>query len=119
MGTILIIDDDQDIRESVGDCLIDSGYSVAFASNGQEGLEYLLENTSRPCFVLLDLMMPVMDGMSFRKEQLKTPGLSEVPVVLFSADPQLHKKAGPFGFQSSIKKPIDLNELLTIAEKYC
>lgn len=118
-GPILIIDDDVEIRESLTDILHDEGYHVVAASNGKEGLDYLSTTSKLPCLVLIDLMMPVLDGKGFREEQFKNPNISEIPTVLFSADGQLDKKALSIGFKDYLKKPIDLEELLVIAERYC
>lgn len=116
---ILVIDDDKDIRESLSEVLVDEGYIVVSASNGKEALEYLKTASPLPCMVFLDLMMPIMDGRSFRKEQLLIPAISDIPTILFSADGQLDKKALDIGIKNFVKKPIDLDELLAIAAKYC
>lgn len=118
-GPILIIEDDREIRESLVDILEDEGYQVFSANNGQEGLDYLTTTEKQPALVLIDLMMPVMDGKTFRLEQIKNPNIAHIPTVLFSADGQLDKKATTIGFKDYLKKPIDLNELLVIAERYC
>lgn len=118
-GPILIIEDDPEIRESLVDILVDEGYNVVSAKNGKEGLEYLSTTEKPPCLVFIDLMMPVMDGKTFRVEQSKNPAIADIPTVLFSADGQLDKKAVSIGFKEYLKKPIDLNELLVIAERYC
>lgn len=118
-GPILIIEDDNEIRESLVDILADEGYHVVSAKNGKEGLDYLTTAEKRPCLVFIDLMMPIMDGKTFRLEQSKNPEIAEIPTVLFSADGQLDKKAESIGFKDYLKKPIDLNELLVIAERYC
>lgn len=118
-GPILVIDDDLEIRESLADILRDEGYTVISAANGQEGLDYLDSTEKKPCLVLIDLMMPVMDGQDFRRIQISNPEYAAIPTILFSADGQLDKKALSIGFKDYLKKPIDLNELLVIAERYC
>jgi len=118
-GPILVIDDDKEIRESIQDVLSDEGYSIVLAENGREGMDYLMSTKQLPCLVFLDLMMPVMDGKGFRKEQLRLPELSNIPTILFSANGQLDKRAVEIGMTDYLKKPIDLDELLAIAARYC
>ncbi len=83
MARVLIIDDDQDIREALAIVLESEGYEVAAASNGREGLDQACGR--HPDVILLDLMMPVMDGWQFRAEQEKRPDIAAVPVVAISA----------------------------------
>ena len=118
-GPILVIDDDKEIRESLSDVLSDEGYVVVLAENGQEGLDFLNTTKQLPCMVFLDLMMPVLDGQGFRKEQMNNPDFSKIPTILFSANGQLDKRALDIGMTDFLKKPIDLDELLSIAAKYC
>lgn len=118
-GPILVIDDDKEIRESLLDVLTDEGYIVICAENGREAMDYLNSGNKLPRLVFLDLMMPVLDGRGFRKEQMDTPLLSNIPTILFSANGQLDKKAFDIGMTDFLKKPIDLDELLAIAAKYC
>src|SRR5262245_41874314 len=81
---VLIVDDDQDIRDTLGGVLTEEGYRVVGAANGQEALDYLKDG-ERPCLILLDLMMPVMDGWQFLKQQGMSPSLAEIPVVVITA----------------------------------
>lgn len=118
-GAILVIDDDKEIRESLHDVLTDEGYTVFMAENGLEGLNFLKNTDQLPCLVFLDLMMPVLDGQGFRKEQLENPAYSNIPTILFSANGHLDKRALAIGMTDFLKKPIDLDELLSIAAKYC
>src|SRR5947207_15447872 len=85
---ILIVEDDFDIREALTQILEDEGFQVRCASNGREALEVATSGPA-PRLILLDLMMPVMNGWQFRAEQLKDPRLAEVPVLVISADPHL------------------------------
>lgn len=117
--SILIVEDDSDIRQSMSDIFEDLGYKVVVAANGQEGLINLKKMDELPGVVILDLMMPVLDGCGFRNEQLKDSKLGTVPTVLLSADSRLPMKAKEFGFKEYVKKPIDLDHLISIAEKYC
>lgn len=109
---ILIVDDDADIREALVDVLSDHGYVASSVANGREALE-LLRAGDQPGLILLDLMMPVMDGVEFRREQLEDPTLRELPVVLISAGNDLGRQASLLGAADAVQKPIDLSRLLT------
>lgn len=117
--SILIIDDDSEIRSSLADILEDEGFNILQAGNGLEGMQVLESLSDLPCMILLDLMMPVMDGQAFRGEQLRNPKLAAIPTILFSADGQLNKKAENIGIEEYVKKPIDLTVLLNLTDKYC
>ena len=81
---ILIVDDDPDVRQLIGELLEEEGYVVAGAANGQVALD-LMRSGVEPSLILLDLMMPQLDGWAFRQEQLRDPQLRRVPVVIASA----------------------------------
>lgn len=115
---ILIVEDDFDVRQSLSHALEEEGYSVAAAANGKDALDYLDQN-SRPCVILLDLMMPVMNGYDFRAEQLNQAKLAKIPVILLSADPNIAKRASELRVAGYIGKPIDLDVLLDAVKKYC
>jgi CheY-like chemotaxis protein len=83
MTPVLIVDDDPDVRRMIQLLLETSGYQTMSASNGAEALERIHE--CRPCVVLLDMVMPVMDGFEFRRLQLNDPEISEVPVICLTA----------------------------------
>lgn len=115
MESILLVEDDPDIRESLGAFLEGEGYQVDKAENGKEGLDRLVQK--KPGLVLLDLMMPVMNGWQFLEEKKKEPPeLSKVPVVVISAVP-----GNPYvpGALATMKKPIDLHRLMDFVELYC
>jgi CheY-like chemotaxis protein len=114
---ILVVDDDQAIRETLSEVLEDEGYSVASAENGQDAMRYLRQR-SPPSLILLDLMMPVMNGWQFRDEQLRDPSLSNIPVVVISADPSVRQRTASIAVDHCIRKPIDLEELLALVERY-
>src|SRR5262245_54448858 len=81
---ILIVDDDEAIRESLCDILSDEGRPAVAVANGEQALDFL-RTEPRPCVILLDLMMPVMDGATFRARQLEDPTLSTIPVAIITA----------------------------------
>src|SRR5436305_4151442 len=85
LGAILIVDDDSDVRAALSELLEDEGFSVEGAPNGREALARLRQGQVHPAVILLDLMMPGMDGWDFRSEQMRDPQLAAVPVVIVSA----------------------------------
>jgi CheY-like chemotaxis protein len=114
---VLVVEDDPDIRQSLIDALEDHGYGVLSAVNGQDALEKLASADPRPCLILLDMMMPVMDGREFRQEQLRDPELAKVPVVVLSAYRDVAQAAGDLKAHAYMSKPVRLTELMsTIAE---
>jgi CheY-like chemotaxis protein len=115
---ILVVEDDSAIREVLTDVLESEGYQVVNAANGREAIQ-LLRGTTLPCLILLDLMMPVMNGWQFRDEQRQDPVLAPVPVVVISADSDLPTKAAAIHANDFLKKPIELNRLLDTVEQYC
>lgn len=115
--TILVIEDDQDVREIIVELLEDHGYSVAGAPDGAAALR-LLSGGAPPALILLDLMMPTMDGVEFRDAQLRDPRLAEVPVMLLSADESIEDSALALGSAGFIKKPVMLRTLLETAERF-
>ena len=115
--SILIVDDDADIRESLADALEEEGYRVACASNGKEALRLLRDEKLRPDLILLDIMMPVMDGWGFRAEQQKDPELAPIPVIVFTAYGSARDVAGQLQAAGFAKKPLRLQELLSTIER--
>src|SRR5262249_50323711 len=103
--SILVVDDDPDIRNSLTEILGDEGYRVAGARNGREALEYLKRRT-RPNLILLDMMMPDMDGWRFRREQQKLPDLASIPVVIVSAHGDVRDAALVLGAADYLRKPL-------------
>jgi CheY-like chemotaxis protein len=116
-NTILIVDDDQGIREALTELLEIEGYQVDTATSGVEGLAYL--RTKKPTLVLLDLMMPGMGGLEFREKQLKEGLLPDVPVVLMSADGQIQKRGEQAQVTDYLRKPMDINEVLALVKRFC
>jgi len=109
---ILVIDDDSDIREVVGEALQFAGYEVSTARDGREGL--LGARSFRPDLILLDLMMPGMSGWEFRAAQLRDPVLARIPVVVVTAlgrDPDIQVSA-------VLSKPFRLDDLLAQVRRY-
>jgi CheY-like chemotaxis protein len=108
---VMVVEDDGLIRESLLEVLADQGYQVIGAGNGREALA-ALATAPRPDVILLDLMMPVMDGRSFRDEQLRDPDLAGIPVVVLSAASDVLRVAADMGAAGVLRKPVTLGALL-------
>jgi CheY-like chemotaxis protein len=115
---ILVVDDDPDLAEVLRVVLARSGYSVGLAANGVEALGYL-RRTAGVQVVLLDLMMPVMNGWEFRAVQRDDPALSSIPVVVFSGQGRLDEAAAVIGAAANLRKPVHLQELLATVDRLC
>jgi len=94
------------------------GFSVLTAGNGREGLN-LIERDGEPCLILLDMMMPVMDGWKFREEQRKWPSLASIPVVVITADGDARGKAASIQAAGYATKPISIDSLLDAVARIC
>ena len=114
-GAILIVDDDNDVRAALAELLEEEGFAVEGAHNGREALARLRCGTVHPAVILLDLMMPGMDGWDFRIEQMRDPKLARVPVVIVSASgfsrESIRTQFHPAGY---VEKPIERAELLGV-----
>lgn len=108
---ILVVEDDRDIRETLADALEGEGYGVVSAVDGLDALERL-RATPLPELILLDLMMPRMNGMQFCDEKRKVSEWSGIPVVVLSADSQAKERAEACGAVSCLQKPVKLARLL-------
>ena len=104
--TVMVVEDDAAIRELVMQVLTFEGFMAVGAGDGREALRRLKEEHVRPEVILLDLMMPVMDGWHFRAEQLKDPALAQIPVVVMSA------VADAMPAEGHVSKPFDVDALL-------
>lgn len=116
---ILVVDDDPEIRETVIEVLEDAGYQAVGASDGIEALAQLRDPEDRWCVVLLDLMMPNMDGRAFRMEQMQDPGISPIPVVIVSAMSDVTETAEELQVAAHVTKPLRLTELVSIVNRFC
>ena len=116
--SILVVDDDPDVRDAVAAVLVDEGYQVSSARNGREALDQLRQHT-KPSLILLDMVMPDMDGWRFRMELKKHPDLAEIPVVILSAHGNVRDAALALGVSDYLRKPLRIESLLEVAERYC
>lgn len=111
-GTVLVVEDDLDIREVMRMVLEASGYEVLEAGDGAEAL--VVARAHRPRLILLDLMMPGMDGFQFRESQLRDPAIAAIPVVIVSGGGAVPEKAAELGAAGYLVKPTDLQRLLAV-----
>ena|ERR1022692_2314969 len=108
-NTLLIVDDDADMRESLRDALGDEGYTIVLASNGREALG-LLPGLKRPCGIILDITMPVMSGTEFYEAmRAAAPAFADIPVLVLTSNPSRVPNGLP-----TVKKSIGLEQLLTM-----
>ena len=113
---VLIVEDDAELRDMMAQLLTLEGFVAATVANGREALEYLRQG-DRPDIILLDLMMPVMDGWEFRRKQQSDPALAAVPVVVLSALD--HRRAAEVDAVAFLKKPLDFDRLLELVRQHC
>jgi CheY-like chemotaxis protein len=117
--TVLIVEDDADIRGAIAEVLTDGNYRALEASNGADALDELRAAAPHPCVILLDVMMPVMDGKEFRNVQRDDEALREIPVVVLSAHADATVLAEQMEVAGFLKKPVDLVTLLQTVEQFC
>jgi CheY-like chemotaxis protein len=115
---VLIVEDDEDIRELLAEMLQDHGYEVHQASNGAEALDEL-QKAEKPNVVLLDLMMPIMDGWEFRARMLRDPELVDIPVVVVSGAADLQESVRPLRAARVLTKPVKWPALLETVKACC
>jgi CheY-like chemotaxis protein len=120
-GHILLIEDDFAIRETVCEVFESEGFQVTCACNGAEGLRRLaeLERAERPQVILLDLMMPVMDGWEFRLAQKRDPRIAAIPVVVLSAGAGLESRLRSLAPATFLAKPFELEHLIDTVGRLC
>ena len=116
--TILIVEDDIDIAENLV-CLLEmEGYKVYVARDGKEALDQLRARPDKPGIILLDLMMPVMDGFQFRENQMADAELSKIPVAIMTAGGNIESRIAQLNVSASFRKPLDIDKLLEVIEKF-
>lgn len=113
--SILIVEDEESIRENLKDLLDLEGYEVFTASNGEEGLD-VLRTMPRPCLVLLDLLMPIMNGTEFLEAKYHEDSIASIPVCVVSGVADKPRVAGVTAF---VKKPIEFDAFLKFVKNYC
>lgn len=114
---ILLVEDDFSIRETIAELLEDEGFRVTCAANGREALARLASEEETN-LILLDLMMPVMDGSEFRRAQQRDPRISEIPVVVLSAGHGAERRAAALDAEAFLAKPFEVQSLLETVSKF-
>jgi CheY-like chemotaxis protein len=112
--TVLVVDDDHAVREAVADALDAAGYRVRQAVHGKDALQQLRSMDAEPCLVLLDMMMPEMNGAEFLAALKDAPTVGSLPVVVISAEAITPGEARRY-----LRKPVSLETLLRVVEEYC
>jgi CheY-like chemotaxis protein len=115
---ILVVEDDPSNREVLVDILEVEGYQVAWAANGQEALDHL-HRGPRPRVILLDLVMPVMNGAEFRRRQQQDPALAAIPVIVTTGVTDSPRQALAVAAANYFLKPYSVCELLDTIARYC
>ena len=115
---VLLVDDQEEARDALAMLLKNEGFAVREASDGQEALDALYDGP-RPCLVVLDLMMPGMDGWEFRRRQLRSPLFARIPTVVLSGHANLSAAATGLGAHEILAKPVVLGRLLELVRDYC
>jgi CheY-like chemotaxis protein len=112
---VFIVEDDADIRESLAEVVESLGFEVALAENGKDALQKLSES-SLPCLILVDWMMPIMDGLAFLRAKELLPRISAVPAIVLTANPLKARNATNARI---IPKPLDIHELADAVSDIC
>lgn len=113
---ILVVEDDKDLRETLSEALELEGYVAVCAENGEAALRYL-RSGARPCLILLDLMMPVMDGWTFRQELLKDEALASIPVIVMTA--ATPARAAAIVAEVILYKPLHMEKVMDVVLEHC
>jgi CheY-like chemotaxis protein len=114
MGMVLLVEDNPDVRDMMSLALELAGHRVIAAANGMEALDLL--RTERPCVILLDLMMPVMDGWQFRDQLEQSRACRGVPLIVISALTEVVKRLPGV---EHLSKPVDIDRMLELVDQYC
>jgi CheY-like chemotaxis protein len=116
---VLVVDDDPDIRETLEMVLANSGHEVVSAGDGVEALEQLKQQRRLPCVILLDLMMPGMNGFELHEALTAEPTLATIPIVVITgAGADIEQLATPFTSEI-LRKPFDLTTVLKVVNRHC
>lgn len=114
---VLVVEDDEDLREMMAQLLRTEGFEPDLAGDGVEALDKLRSRPDHPHVILLDMMMPRMDGWTFRRQQTRDPGLADIPVVVVSAAPRDQLKS--VSAAAVVPKPFDYQDLIDTLREHC
>jgi two-component system, chemotaxis family, chemotaxis protein CheY len=117
-GVVLVVEDDFDVLDAIANILEDAGYQVLRAANGAEALGQLGDRKGRCDLILLDLLMPVMNGWDFRHKQKQTPAFAGIPVVLMSAGAHMATVSSELDAAGYLTKPVEITDLLGVARRH-
>jgi CheY-like chemotaxis protein len=115
---ILLVEDDDDVADAMVAILEGEGYAVVRASDGEQALRALRGGLD-PCLIVLDLFMPRMNGIEFRRVQRSDPSISQVPVVVVSGVTDMVDEIRAMGVARCFRKPVDFDKLLGVVNELC
>lgn len=115
---VLVIEDHEDLREGIRIALGMEGYTVEVAANGREALQKLYAGV-RPCLIIMDLMMPLMNGFEFRQAQLAAADFKNIPLIAYSAVTDPRETAQQLHADAYLHKPTDVEQLAALARQFC
>jgi CheY-like chemotaxis protein len=115
---VMVVEDDAMIRASLVELLEGEGYEVIGVENGQAAMNYLKSSEVLPGVILLDVMMPIMDGWQFRTQQLSDSKISKIPVIVVTADGNAQDKADVMSAQGWVNKPFKIDDILESVAKH-
>jgi len=116
---VLVVEDDPDALQAITAILEDAGYEALGAANGVEALGQLGDHKGRCDLILLDLLMPVMNGWDFRRKQRETPAFANIPVLLMSAGAHMATVSGELNAAGYVTKPVEMSDLLAVVQQHC
>jgi CheY-like chemotaxis protein len=115
---ILIVEDEAEIRFLISELLSDEGYTVVQAIDGRAALAYLHTAPDLPRLIILDLVMPIMNGWDFLRARQDDPIVRAIPVIVVSATPNIEVSLAALGAQEALSKPIDLDRLVALVQQH-
>jgi CheY-like chemotaxis protein len=118
MSPVLVVEDNEEVREVLAEILRAEGAEVACAADGAEGWA-LAAASPRPCLILLDLKMPVMDGLEFLRRRNADPELAKIPVIMLTGTEELAGRETELNFQGFVRKPFDPDRLMELVRQHC
>jgi CheY-like chemotaxis protein len=116
---VLVVEDEPDALDAITAMLEDAGYVALRAANGREALGQLGDHAGRCDLILLDLLMPVMNGWDFRRKQRETPAFADIPVLLMSAGAHMATVSGELNAAGYVTKPVEMSDLLSAVRQHC